>query len=166
MASRVNQLRRLAFSLAYAFALLLAAVWISSALLSLQQPLFDLGRPRIGDAIIGFAGALALSPENTLKLAHMLAGVKLLLGAYLLAAVVSAICERVRWGESGDEMLDLGLFVSAIATIVAASPALADAQVLCAALGELLLCAMASGLSAFGRGWWTPSRIRASCPAP
>ena len=148
----MHQLRRLALSAAYGIVLLLAAVWISSALASLQQPLFDLGRARIGDAIIAFAGALTLSPECTLKLAHMLAGVKLLLGAYLLASLVAAVYERVRWGASGDEMLDLVLFLSAIASIVAASPLLPDAEALRAAVGELLLCAMASGLAAFGRG--------------
>jgi cytochrome bd-type quinol oxidase subunit 1 len=162
----VHQLRRLALSAAYGIVLLLAAVWISSALASLQQPLFDLGRARIGDAIIAFAGALALSPESTLKLAHMLVGVKLLLGAYLVASLVGAVYERLRWGASGDEMLDLGLFLSAIASIVAASPVLADAGALRAAVGELLLCAMASGLAAFGRGWRVPgTHVRSAASA-
>jgi hypothetical protein len=162
----VHQLRRLALSAAYGIVLLLAAVWISSALASLQQPLFDLGRARIGDAIIAFAGALSLSPECTLKLAHMLVGVKLLLGAYLLASLIGAVYERVRWGASGDEMLDLGLFLSAIATIVAASPVLTDGEALRAAVGELLLCGMASGLSAFARGWGMPGlRVPSAAPA-
>ena len=50
----------------------------------------------------------------------------LVFGAYLLASLVAAVYERLRWGASGDEMLDLGLFLSAIASIVAASPVHAE----------------------------------------
>jgi hypothetical protein len=142
-------LRSLARFAAYAMVVLLAAVWLSAGVASLDQPLFDLGRPRIGDAILAFARRFALSPDATLRLACMLAGLKLLLGAYFLLAIVVAACDRVRRRTCGDEVLELGLFVSALASIVAVSPRIADRMALGIALGELLLCVMASGLIAF-----------------
>jgi hypothetical protein len=151
---------------AYAIALLLSAVWMSSALASLEQPLFDLGKARIGDAIIVFAGVLALSPESTLKLAHMLVGLKLLLGAYLLAAVIVVLHERVRGRAGGDEMLDSGLLLSAIASIVAAGPVMMESEALQAGVGELMLCVIASGLAAFARGsgvTWKPRPGSIAC---
>ena len=45
-------LRYLARCGAYAITMLLAAVWTVGGLESLTRPLFDLGKPRIGDAII------------------------------------------------------------------------------------------------------------------
>jgi hypothetical protein len=142
-------LRSLARFAAYTIAVLLAAVWLSAGIASLDQPLFDLGRPRIGDAILAFARKFALSPAATLRLACMLAGLKLLLGAYFLLAIVVATCERVRRRACGDEMLELGLFVSALASIVAVSPLIGERLRVGIALGELLLCVMASGLIAF-----------------
>jgi hypothetical protein len=156
------RLRRPARITAYAIAVLLSAVWTASALASLRQPLFDLAKPRVGDAIIAFAGVLAVPPENILKLAHLLVGLKLLLGAYLLAAVISAVYERLRYGASGDEMLDLGLFLSAVASIIAASPVF-EGEALQRLIGELMLCAIASGLASYGRGFRVP---RLSLPRP
>jgi hypothetical protein len=147
----MSHLRRMARIAAYAIILLLAAVWITSALASLQQPLLDLAKPRIGDAIVAFASFLALSPDGTMRLASMLVGFKLLTGTYLLVGLAFTIYERVRWKDEGDEMIEVALFLSAIATIVAAAPVLTSTLGLQAAIGELMLCALASGLVMFGR---------------
>jgi hypothetical protein len=136
---------------AYAIILLLAAVWITSAMASLRQPLLDLAKPQIGDAIIGFASILMLSPDGTMRLANMLVGLKLLTGTYLLVGLAFTIYEHLRWEGEGDEMIEVALFLSAIATIVAASPVLTSTLGLQAAVGELLLCALASGLVMFAR---------------
>jgi hypothetical protein len=155
----MSTLRSLARFTAYTITFLLAAVWLSSGIASAERPLFDIGRPHVGDAIIVLAGTLDLSADATLRFAGMLAGLKILLGAYFLVTIIVAICERLRWRTSGDEMLEVGLFMSAIASIVAVSPLLHDRLVLSAAIGELLLCALASGLVAFAR---TPVRRIAS----
>jgi hypothetical protein len=159
----MDHLRPLARLAAYAMILLLAAVWLTSALASLQQPLLDLAKAQVGDAIISFAGELALSPERTIQLALMLVGLRLMIGTYLLVGLVLTIYQRVRWGEEADEMIEAALFLSAIASIVAASPVLADTAGLQAAVGELLLCALASGLMAYGR---TPHVPAASSEVP
>ena len=147
----MSHLRRTARFAAYGIVVLLAAVWLSSALASLQHPLLDLAKPQVGDAIIRFAGLLALSPEGTMRLANMLVGFKLMIGTYLLVGLVVTIYERTRWKDEGDEMIEVALFLSAIATIVAASPVLTSTAGLQAATGELLLCALASGLVMFSR---------------
>ena len=149
----MDRLRRiLARTAAYALALLLSAVWLTSALVSLRQPLFDLGKAHVGNALLDFADLFSLSPAAILKLAQLLAGAKLLLGAYLLAAVMVPIWDRLRGRFNDDEMLDLALFVSAIASIVAAAPVLQGGEPLVRAIGELLLCALASGLTAYANG--------------
>ena len=154
----MDRLRRfLARTVAYAMALLLSAVWLASALVSLHQPLFDLGKPHVGDAIIGFADVLSLSPSAVIKLAELLANAKLLLGAYLLASVMVPIWDRLRGRFNGDEMLDLALFVSAIASIVAAAPALQGGEALVRTVGELLLCVLASGLTAYANATPQPA---------
>ena len=150
-------LRHMALTAAYAIAVLLATVWVSAGLASLHRPLFDLGNARIGDAIIGFADLLALPPEMMVQLAHLLAGLKLLLGLYLLAALILAIAARVRCRTSGDEIFDLGLFASAVASIVAAGPAPIEGEALRVAVGELMLCALASGLAQLGRAAPAPT---------
>ena len=150
-------LRRAALAAAYAIVVLLATVWLSAALASLHHPLFDLGKARIGDAIIAFAELLGLPPDMTLPLAQLLAGLKLLLGLYLLAASILAISARLRSRTSGDEMLDLGLFVAALASIVAAGPAPIDGEALRILVGELMLCAIASGLIHFTRATPAPT---------
>jgi hypothetical protein len=144
-------MRRTARFAAYGIVVLLATVWISSALASLQEPLLDLAKPRVGDAIIRFASLLGLYPDGTMRLARMLVGFKLMIGAYLLAGLVLTIHERMQWDGEGDEMIEAALFLSAIATIVAASPVLTSDEGLQTAVGELLLCALASGLVTFSR---------------
>jgi hypothetical protein len=144
-------LRSLARLIAYVIAFLLAAVWLSGGIASFDQPLLDLGRARIGDAILAFARNFSLSPAGTLRLASMLAGLKLLIGFYFLLAIVVAGYERMRRRGAGDEILELGLFMSALATIVAVSPVIDNQLALGIAIGELLLCVLASGLIGFAR---------------
>ena len=158
----MSHLRCAARFAAYAIVLLLAAVWLTSALASLQQPLLDLAKPRVGDAILRFAGIFALSPEGIMRLANMLVGLKLMVGMYLLAGLVLAVYERIRWQGEGDEMIEVALYLSAIATIVAASPVLTEIVGLQAAVGELLLCALASGLLMFGCAAPVPATSDAS----
>jgi hypothetical protein len=152
----MSWLRRPARIIAYSIVLLLSAVWTASALASLRQPLFDLAKPRIGEAIIAFADVLFLPPESIVKFAHMLAGLKLLLGAYLLTALIAAVWERLRDGASGDEILDLALFLSAVASIVAGFPAIGESEALQRLIGELMLCVIASALASYGRGFRVP----------
>ena len=83
-------------TVAYLITLLLAAVWIVGALETLLHPLYDLGRHHVGDVIIRLTGALGFSPRLTFQFAHLLAGLKLMVGALLLTALVGAICEKVR----------------------------------------------------------------------
>ena len=79
---------------AYLITFLLAAVWTVGALDTLLHPLYDLGRRNVGDVIIKFTGALGLSPHVTFEFAHLLAGLKLMVGALLLTALVGAIYGR------------------------------------------------------------------------
>jgi len=53
---------------------------------------------------------------------------------------------------------DLALFVSAIASIVAVVPALEGSEPLKRALGELMLCVLASGLIAYANGSPRPAK--------
>jgi hypothetical protein len=121
-------------------------VWITGALATLTNPLFDLGKAHIGDAIIAFAHHLSLSPNGIYMLAHMLVGIKLLLGTFLLMAVSAGIYGCLRRGARGDEALDLALFLSAVASVVAASPVLMETSGLHQIVGELMLCVIASAL--------------------
>jgi hypothetical protein len=148
----LDVLRPLARTTAYGIALLLSAVWVTSATGSFVQPLFDLGKARIGDAIIAFGGLLHLPPQAIFELAHMLVGLKLLLGTYLLIVVIFAAYERLRWRRSGDDMLDVGLFLSAIASIIASGPLVIAGEGVRVFIGELMLCVIASGLATFARG--------------
>ena len=109
---------------AYLITLLLAAVWIVGALDTLLHPLYDLGRHRVGDVIIRLTGALGLSPHVTFEFAHLLAGLKLMVGALLLTALMGAICEKVRWGTCDDAILDVALFTAGVASVFAALPGL------------------------------------------
>src|SRR5882762_6014211 len=110
---------------AYLITLVLAAVWALDASDSLQRPLYDIGRANVGEIILSLAGTFSLSATGAIALAHALAGLKLVVGALLLAAVVIAIYEKLRWGVSDDAMLDVALFVSALASVAAALPGLA-----------------------------------------
>ena len=156
-------LRRMALNAAYAIAVLLATVWVSAALAALHRSPFDLGKARIGNAILAFADLLALPPEMTLRLAHLLAALELSLGLYLLAALILAVTARLRRRTRGDEMLDLALFASAVASIVAAGPAPVEGEALRVVVGELMLCAIASGLAQLGRAAATPATISPAC---
>src|SRR5215207_2910220 len=148
----LDVLRPLARTTAYGIALLLSAVWVTSATASFMQPLFDLGKARIGDAIIAFGGLLHLPPQAIFELAHMLVGLKLLLGTYLVIVVIFAAYQRLRWRRSGDEMLDIGLLASAVASIIASGPLVIEGEGVRVLIGELMLCVIASGFATFARG--------------
>lgn len=159
-------LRRAARIAAHLIVLLLAAAWATSADLALASPLFDLARPRVGDAIIAVARILELSADGTLTLAQALAGFKLALGLYLFLTVIRAACDRIRFGASDDAMLDVALFLSSSASAIAA---LAFVTVggtpLTEALGELILAALAGALASFGQGAQWPTASLGPSPA-
>ena len=139
---------------AYLISLLLAAVWTVGALASFTYPLADLGRPHVGDAIIAVAGAMALPPEYVLSFAQLLAGLKFMVGAFLLVALIGVAVTKIRCGFCDDAMLDVALFIAALASIVAAAPGLMHGgEPLLSAIGELLLCVFASSLAIYGRGY-------------
>src|SRR5262249_42534527 len=119
-------LRACGCTVAYAAALLLSLVWLSSALATLKSPLLDLGKPPVGDAIIAFSHHLSLSPIGIFMLAHLLVALKLVLGTLLLLGVGEGIHGRLRGSPGSRDILDLALFVSAIGSIVAAFPVLAE----------------------------------------
>jgi hypothetical protein len=148
---------------AYLVTLLLAAVWTVGALDTLLHPLYDLGRHNVGDVIIRLTGALGLSPHVTFQFAHLLAGLKLMVGALLLTALVGAIYEKVRWGTSDDALLDVALFTAGVASVCAALPGLIHGGVpLQEVVGELMLCVIASRLAIYGRGYL----VQCDLPAP
>ena len=148
---------------AYLITLFLAAVWTVAALETLTRPLLDIGRPAVGDVIISFAGVLSLTPHSTLMFALLLVGLKLLVGAFLLATFFCAIYEKVRWGSSDDAMLDVALFIAAMASVASALPGLTHGgELLNEVIGELMLCLIASGLAIYGRGYL----VRPELPRP
>jgi hypothetical protein len=153
---------------AYLITLLLAAVWTVSALDSLTRPFLDIGRPAVGDVIIQVASALSLGPQSTLMFALLLVGLKLLVGAFLLATLACAVYEKMRWGASDDAMLDVALFIAAIASITSALPGLTHGgEMLNEVIGELMLCLIASGLAIYGRGYLVRSELpRPTRPEP
>ena len=148
-------LRILSRLLAYLIALLLAAVWTVGGLETLLlHPLFDLGKAHIGDAILTVARLLAIPSDHVLLFAKLLAGLKLMVGAFLFAALVSSICEKARLGRCDDATLDVALFVASVAALVGALPGLLHGgQLLVVSIGELMLCAIASWLAVQGRGY-------------
>ena len=142
---------------AYLIALLLAAVWAASALDSLDRPLFDIGRPAVGDVIISAVTVLNLAPQSALLFALLLVCLKLMVGAFLLATVMCAAYERLRWGSCDDAMLDVALLISALASAASAFPGLTHGgEMLNEIIGELMLCLIASGLAIYGRGYLVP----------
>jgi hypothetical protein len=145
---------------AYLVTFLLAAVWTVGALDSLLHRLYDLGRPQVGDAIIKLTGALGFSPHVTFQFAHLLAGLKLMVGALLLTALAGAIYEKVRWGTSDDALLDVALFTAGLASVFAALPGLIHGgEPLQQVIGELMLCVIASKLAICGRGYLVQSDL-------
>lgn len=148
---------------AYLIALFLAVVWGACALDSLSRPLFDIGRPAVGDVIISVVGALSLAPQSALVFALLLVCVKLMVGAFLLATIMCAVYERLRWGSCDDAMLDVALFISALASAASAVPGMMHGgEMLQGIIGELMLCLIASGLAIYGRGYL----VRDELPRP
>ena len=139
---------------AYLIALFLAVLWAVSALDSLDRPLFDIGRPAVGDVIISVVTALNLAPQAALLVALLLVCLKLMVGAFLLATCMCAVYERLRWGACDDAMLDVTLLISALASTASALPGLTHGgEMLNEIIGELMLCLIASGLAIYGRGY-------------
>ena len=148
---------------AYLITLLLAAVWTVAALETLTRPLLDIGRPAVGDVIISIVSALSLGPQSALLFALLLVVLKLLVGAFLLATLVCAAYEKLRWDVSDDAMLDVALLIAAMASAASALPGLTHGgELLNEVIGELMLCLIASGLAIFGRGYL----VRRELPRP
>jgi hypothetical protein len=158
----MEPMRRAARVSAHLLVLLLAAAWTTGALISLSPPLFDLARPAVGGVIETAGRVLDLSYGGTVQLAHALAGFKLALGLYLAVTVLIAAYDSVRWGESDDAMLDVGLFLSAFGSGVAAVAFVpVGGPVLIGSLGEIMLAAAAGVLAAFGHGaQWRMADLR------
>jgi hypothetical protein len=153
MSGALRYLSRLS---AYLIGALLTVVWTVAALDTLLRPLFDLGRARVGDTIIVIASAAALPSEHMLQFAHLLAGLKLMVGAFLFVSLIGAVVAKLRFGSCDDAMFDVALFVAAIASIAGAAPGLVHGgQLLQGSIGELILCVGASGLAIYGRGYVT-----------
>jgi hypothetical protein len=153
---------------AYLMALFLAVLWAVCALDSLGRPLFDIGRPAVGDVIISIVSALSLAPQSALLFALLLVCLKLMVGAFLLATVMCAIYERLRWGSCDDAMLDVALLISALASAASALPGLTHGgEMLQEIIGELMLCLIASGLAIYGRGYLVKDELpRPTRPEP
>ena len=163
-----NGLRYAARIGAYLIALLLSVIWAVSALDSLGRPLFDIGRPAVGDVIISIVSALSLAPQSALVFALLLVCLKLMVGAFLLATIMCAVYERLRWGSCDDAMLDVALFISALASAASALPGLTHGgEMLNEIIGELMLCLIASGLAIYGRGYLVQDELpRPTRPEP
>ena len=153
---------------AYLITLLLAAVWTVAALETLTRPLLDIGRPAVGDVIISIVSALSLGPQSALLFALLLVVLKLLVGAFLLATLICAGYEKLRWGFSDDAMLDVALLIAAMASAASALPGLTHGgELLNEVIGELMLCLIASGLAIYGRGYLVrPDLPRQTRPEP
>jgi hypothetical protein len=153
-------LRYLARRCAYLIALLLAAVWTVGGMESLTRSLYDLGRPLVGDVIISVGHALSLSPQMIIVFALMLVGLKFMVGALLLASLFAAAHQKYTFGTADDAMLDVALFVAAIATVASALPGVIHGgELLLAVIGELMLCVIASALAIYGRGYVVPPEL-------
>jgi len=149
-------LRYLARRGAYTIALLLSAVWCVAALESLTRPLYDIGKPMIGDVLVSIFAKLPVAADTVLILALLLVGLKLMVGAFLLAAVFTAAYEKHVFGTTDDAMLDVALLIAALASIASAPPAVVyGGKFLLEMIGELMLCAIASALAIYGRGYVT-----------
>ena len=71
--------------------------------------------------------------------------------------------EQLRWGASDDAMLDVALFIAAVASAASALPGLTHGgEMLNGMIGELMLCLIASGLAIYGRGYLVQRRAAAS----
>jgi hypothetical protein len=149
-------LRYLARRGAYAIALLLAAVWCVAAMESLTRPLYDIGKPLVGNVLVSIFDKLPIAAETVLVFALMLVGLKLMVGMLLLASVFTAAYEKHMFGSTDDAMLDVALLVAALASVASAPPAYVyGGHFLLEVIGELMLCAIASALAIYGRGYVT-----------
>src|SRR5262249_34385595 len=139
--------RRISLSIGYGIAIMLGLGWICAALLTMRMPLLDLGVAGNGDALISVARLLGLSPDATFALARMIVAAKLAIGTLLLSAPFVALFERGEAAEDRDVMLEIALFLSALATSAALAPALiSGGRLLQEAIGELVLCVIAAVL--------------------
>lgn len=137
---------------AYLLALLLGINWITRALVSLDAPLFDLGTSDTGGVIIAIADIFDLTAAATFKLAHILAGLKMLLGLYLFAGIIVSLYELAVYRETDDALFEAMLFLAAIATGCAALAAVTgDTASLPLLIVELFVCLIAGALAALGR---------------
>jgi hypothetical protein len=161
-------LRYLARRCAYLIALLLAAVWTVGGMESLTRPLYDIGRPLVGDVIVSVGHALSIPDGMMVLFALMLVGGKLMVGALLLAGLFAAAYEKYNFGSTDDAMLDVALFVAALATIASALPGIIHGgELLLSVIGELMLCVIASSLAIYGRGYVVrPELPRPTRPEP
>ena len=154
----MRRFRAAAWFAAYLVVVLLALIWAADGLVALKAPLLDIGRANVGDGIIHIATELGLSSAGVMNMALALAGMKLMIAAFLLLTVAVAAYEWRRFGASDNAMLDVGIFLSAIASAIAALPVAAQGGILLqAALGEMLLCVITSGLAWYGRGRVAPA---------
>src|ERR1043165_8674867 len=145
---------------AYLITLLLAVNWAVCALDSLGRPFFDIGRPAVGDVIISIVTAFSLAPQSALLFALLLVCLKLMVGALLLATIMCAIYERLRWGFCDDAMLDVALLVAALASAASALPGLTQGgKMVNQIFGERMLCLIASGLAIYGRGYLVQDKL-------
>lgn len=159
-------IRGSARALAYFGVILLGLVWVTSGLVSMQSPFYDLGSAHVGDAILKVAGVLGLSAGGTILLAKALTAAKLAIGTVLLSVPVFAIYEALRRGRD-DDMMNIGLMLSAIGTVVAGVPILLHSGgiALQAVIGELLICLIVGELAAYSRRVAAPAVSPSAPPA-
>jgi hypothetical protein len=139
-------------ALAYFGVILLGLVWVTSGLVSMQSPFYDIASVHAGDAILKVAGLLGLGPAGAILLAKALTALKLAIGTVLLSVPVFAVYESLRRGRD-DEMMNIGLMLSAVGTVVAGVPVLlyGGGIALQAVIGELLICVIVGELAAYSR---------------
>lgn len=145
-------IRGAARALAYFGVVLLGLVWVTSGLVSMQSPLYDIAGLHVGDAILKVAGLLGLGPAGAILLAKALTALKLAIGTVLLSVPVFAVYESLRRGRD-DEMMNIGLMLSALGTVIAGIPILVygGGIALQAVIGELLICVIVAELAAYSR---------------
>jgi hypothetical protein len=151
-------IRGSARALAYFGVVLLGLVWVTSGLASMQSPFYDIASVHVGDAILKIAGLIGLGPVGAILLAKALTASKLAIGTVLLSVPVFAIYESLRRGRD-DDMMNIGLMLSAVGTIIAGLPILIHGGgiALQAVIGELLICVIVGELAAFSRRVATPA---------
>ncbi len=151
-------IRGSARALAYSGVILLGLVWITSGLVSMQSPFYDITSAHVGDAILRVAGLLGLGPAGAILLAKALTALKLAIGTVLLSVPVFAVYESLRRGRD-DDMMNIGLMLSAVGTVIAGIPVLIHGGgiALQAVIGELLICVIVGELAAYSRRITAPA---------